>query len=397
MTPNNPGTLRSLMRTLAAVSLLVVTNNLIVFLAAWVLNSLSLHGLLTLYPDRQPAVIAAHKKFLASRLGDLTLLCGVMLLGSQTGSFEIDEVLQRVSAVHSVPVPLHVAAGLLAFSAMIKCAQLPLHGWLIQVMEAPTPVSALLHAGVVNLGGFLLIRLAPVINTTPMAQDLLVIVGCLTAVISSLVMTTRISIKVHLAWSTCAQMGFMLMECGLGLYGLALLHLLAHSLYKAHAFLGSGGTVQQASLKLMIRTRPTLSFLAATGSGCGGLLVAMLAAWMWRPYSGTDKATLFCITVAGLATAGILATALAARSIVALMILSASALGLNVLYFGYEHFSHPARTGSVGCKSPPKHRFWVCLGVLHSALRGPSHRSGRPNGALCDPTVSLALCGSLSG
>lgn len=115
-------------------------------------------------------------------------------------------------------------------------------------MEAPTPVSALLHAGVVNMGGFVLLRVAELIGLVPSAQWLLVIVGSLTAVLAGMVMLTRISIKVRLAWSTCAQMGFMLMEIGLGLYELALLHLVAHSLYKAYAFLSSGEAVERARL-----------------------------------------------------------------------------------------------------------------------------------------------------
>ncbi len=114
-------------------------------------------------------------------------------------------------------------------------------------MEAPTPVSALLHAGVVNMGGFVLLRVAELIGLVP-SQWLLVIVGSLTAVLAGMVMLTRISIKVRLAWSTCAQMGFMLMEIGLGLYELALLHLVAHSLYKAYAFLSSGEAVERARL-----------------------------------------------------------------------------------------------------------------------------------------------------
>lgn len=334
--PKERNYIRNLMQTLAAVSLLIATNNLIVFVVAWIVTSLSLHGLLTLYPERQPAVIAAHKKFLASRLGDVTLLCGVVLLGSQTGSLEMDEVLRRIAGMHPVPPPLHLAATLLALSAIIKCAQLPLHGWLIQVMEAPTPVSALLHAGVVNLGGFMLIRLAPAINTTPAAQLLLAMVGCLTAVISSLVMTTRISIKVNLAWSTCAQMGFMLMECGLGLYNLAFLHLLAHSLYKAHAFLGAGGAVQQAQLKRMSPTSMPVSMVIVIGSGCLGLLVATCGTLQWQQHSKIDPATLFCIAIAGLAIAVFLAAIPSARSIGNSLLFLASALGIIVVYFGYD-------------------------------------------------------------
>ncbi len=325
-----------LMHTLASVTLLVVTNSLVVFLLAWILTGLTLHGLLTLYPTRQAAVIVAHKKFLASRLGDLTLLCGVLLLGAQTGSFEMNGVADHVVKLHPIPLSIHVAALLLAISAIIKGAQFPLHGWLIQVMEAPTPVSALLHAGVVNLGGFMLIRLAPVINTTQAAQALLVAVGCLTAIIGSLVMTTRISIKVHLAWSTCAQMGFMLMECGLGLYDLAFLHLLAHSLYKANEFLGSGRTVTQARLKLKTSPRPMPDLPALLGGGLCGLLVATLIAVLWQPDGPMDAALIFCITIVGLAIAGILAAVLSKRSIASSLILLMSAIAISALYFGYE-------------------------------------------------------------
>ena len=334
--PQEASYIVNLMRTLAAVGLLVVTNSLIVFLAAWILTGLSIHGLLTLYPNRQAAVIAAHKKFLASRLGDLTLLCAVLLLGSQTGGFEMDEVLHRIAEFHRVPRSIHVAVFLIAVSAIIKCAQLPLHGWLIQVMEAPTPVSALLHAGVVNLGGFMLIRLAPAIDSTPAAQSLLVGVGCATAIVSSLVMTTRISIKVNLAWSTCAQMGFMIMECGLGLYSLAFLHLLAHSLYKAHAFLGSGGSVGQAKLKLMTPPSPTPGVPQILGSAVFGLFVSTIAATLFRPATAADAALLFCIPVVGLAIAGILSAALSRRNVLASLGLLGSAATIGVLYFGYD-------------------------------------------------------------
>ena len=105
---------------------------------------------------------------------------------------------------------------LFVLAAVLKTALLPLHGWLIQVMEAPTPVSALLHAGVVNIGGFILIRLAELISLAPVAQVVLVVAGSLSAVLAGLVMLSRVSIKVRLAWSTCAQMGFMLAQCGLG-------------------------------------------------------------------------------------------------------------------------------------------------------------------------------------
>jgi NAD(P)H-quinone oxidoreductase subunit 5 len=139
------------------------------------------------------------------------------------------------------------AALLLAAAVLLKSAQLPLHGWLVQVMEAPTSVSALMHAGVVNLGGYVLIRLAPLISASLPAQGLLVIVGSTTAALAGLTLMTCPTRKTRLAWSTCSQMGLMVAECGLGLYGLALLHLLGHALYKAHAFLCSGEAVRESA------------------------------------------------------------------------------------------------------------------------------------------------------
>lgn len=236
--------LRWLQATLAAVTLLVLTNNLLLLALSWIATSLALHQLLTHFPERPPALIAAHKKFLASRLAELSLLAAIGSIRSSVGSFEMDALFAHLAAVSEPDRGLEGAALLLTVAAVLKCAQIPFHGWLIQVMEAPTPVSALLHAGVVNIGGFLMIRLAPLMVEVESVQLLLVAWGATNAVVAALVMTTRVSIKVALAWSTCAQMGFMLLECGLGAYSLALLHLLAHSLYKAHAFLSAGSVVE---------------------------------------------------------------------------------------------------------------------------------------------------------
>ncbi len=273
--------IRALMLTLASVSVLVITNNLLVLALAWIATSVALNGLLTHFDDRLPALMAAHKKFIASRFADLCLLGAVALIASTLGSLEIDEVLARAEALPAFPPALQGAAVLLVLAALLKCAQLPVHGWLIQVMEAPTPVSALLHAGVVNLGGFLLIRLAGLVSEVWLAQTLLVVVGSLTAALAALVMMTRISIKVALAWSTCAQMGFMLMQCGLGMYSLALLHLIAHSLYKAYAFLGAGGAVEQARLAQMAPPEPVIGAARWIVSALLGVATVVPAAAIW--------------------------------------------------------------------------------------------------------------------
>lgn len=245
--------LRALLLIVTAVSLLVIANNLLVLAAAWSVSSIALHQLLTFYPDRPQALVAAHKKFLMSRVADAALFTALLLLHHGFGTLELDALAARAQQGMPESLSIEVAGALLAFGVMLRSAQLPFHGWLIQVMETPTPVSALLHAGIVNIGGFVLIRLSGLLPHLEAAQTLLVLGGALTATLAALVMTTRVSVKVGLAWSTCAQMGFMLVECALGAFELALLHLVAHSLYKAHAFLASGRVVQTS---VAARLRP---------------------------------------------------------------------------------------------------------------------------------------------
>ncbi len=238
---------------------------------AWIASSLALHQLLTFYSDRSAALIAAHKKFIASRLAELCLAVALALIYRETGTLSLQGIADHVAQLNGLSASLDTAMALVALAVILKSAQLPVHGWLIQVMEAPTPVSALLHAGIVNLGGFVLIRLATFLSAAPAAQTMLVVVGSLSALLAGLVMMTRISIKVRLAWSTCAQMGFMLLECGLGLYELALLHLIAHSLYKAHAFLTAGEAV--------LDTRRRHLFPAdAKRSAAAGVIMRLVAA-----------------------------------------------------------------------------------------------------------------------
>ena len=247
--PHERRYIRQMLATLAAVSVVVVANHLVLLVAAWAGTSMALHGLLTFFGDRPVAVAVAHKKFLLARCADASMLGAVVAFGTVFDTLRIDVISAEAIAADSLPTGARIGILLVAIAALLKCAQLPFHGWLIQVMEAPTPVSALLHAGVVNLGGFVLLRFAPVVDRSVETRALLVGVGVTTAVVASLVMTTRVSVKVALAWSTCAQMGFMLMQCGLGLWEMALLHLVAHSVYKAHAFLGAGGTVRQTQRK----------------------------------------------------------------------------------------------------------------------------------------------------
>jgi NAD(P)H-quinone oxidoreductase subunit 5 len=302
-----PRYVAALLITLGAVSTLVVTDHLGLMLGAWIISSFALHHLLTFYRDRPAAQSAAHKKFIASRLAELSMFGALLLIHQDAGTLSIEQLGAQWRELPALTGSLQVAAVLLVFGAMLKSAQLPLHGWLIQVMEAPTPVSALLHAGVVNIGGYVLIRLASLLELAPAAQALLVIGGSLTAVLASLVMITRISIKVRLAWSTCAQMGFMLMECGLGLYELAFLHLLAHSVYKAHAFLSAGSTVDQrrrADLAPVIHLPPPRRLIVAGAVAMPlTMLIAQGSALLWQvPLPGVElPAVALVVAALGLA------------------------------------------------------------------------------------------------
>jgi NAD(P)H-quinone oxidoreductase subunit 5 len=240
---------RRLCLTLAAVLVLIVSGNLVTFLAAWVATSMGLHQLLLFYGERANARLAARKKFVVSQLADLCLLCAAALLWHAFGSLNFATTFtaaEGIRASGTAPDGLTWIAILMVAGALLKSAQFPFHGWLLEVMETPTPVSALLHAGIINAGGFLILRFADVIALSVPALNMLTIVGGATAMFGSVVMLAQTSVKAQLAYSTVAQMGFMLLQYGLGAFPAALLHILAHSLYKAHAFLASGSVIDLA-------------------------------------------------------------------------------------------------------------------------------------------------------
>lgn len=255
--------------TLGSVLTLVVSGHLLLLVASWAATSLCLHRLLLFYPERAGAVFAARKKFVFSRLGDACLLAAALVLRSRHGTFELEAIFADVARGNTGGA--RSAAVLVAGCAMLKSAQFPFHSWLPETMETPTPVSAFMHAGIVNAGGYLVVRLAPIFSVAPFASALLALSGAFTAAFGAIVMLAQPSVKRALAYSTIAQMGFMVLQCGLGAYALALLHIAGHSLYKAHAFLTSGstvGAVPRAAVPLRTRAL-TIGVLA------GSLMVAL--------------------------------------------------------------------------------------------------------------------------
>ena len=236
-------TFHALMLTaLAAVLTLVLSGSFVVLIPAFMMIGLCLRSLLLFYPRRTEARRAAAKFTVVWGVGDVALIGAAGLFWWAFGTLDFATLVAMAQT--GLPAPAQGGVALLILAAALKTATFPLHGWLTEVMEAPTPVSALLHAGIINSGGFILIRMAEAVQASPGAMAALVMLGGLTALFGSVVMLTQSAIKTALAWSTISQMGFMLLQCGLGLWPLALLHIVAHSLYKAHAFLASGTAVQ---------------------------------------------------------------------------------------------------------------------------------------------------------
>lgn len=238
-----------LLATQSGVLLFVQSGSLAVLILSSALVGFGLKRLLLFYRVRPEARRAATKFGLVWYGADAALVLAAVLLVVSYGTGDLNGI---VSAAADVGLTWAASLGiaLIVLAAALKTAAFPLHGWLTEVMEAPTPVSALLHAGIINSGGVLLVLLAGLVQQSPGAMAALVMVGGFTALFGAAVMLTQSAVKTSLAWSTVSQMGFLLLQCGLGLWALALLHIVAHSLYKAHAFLSSGGAVRAvASLR----------------------------------------------------------------------------------------------------------------------------------------------------
>lgn len=268
--------------TIAAVQLLIISGNIGILFISWVLTSIFLNKLLVYYPDRPLAKIAAYKKFIVARLADVALFISLVLLFDTFKTGNLEEIFQQTQMLISnemVSLPVAIAACLLAIAALFKSAQFPTHGWITEVMETPTPVSALLHAGLLNAGPFLIIRMAFVFEFSQVASILLITIGGFTALFGSSVYLTQTSVKTALAYSSVAHMGFSLFLCGIGFYSAAMLHMVAHSFYKAHAFLSSGNLFESNINKNespIERTLPQIILVYLLSIGVIVLLLAYL-------------------------------------------------------------------------------------------------------------------------
>ena len=233
----------------AAIYLLVMSNNLIVLALAWQLMSISLYLLVSFNVGSDSAVQNAKWTMVIHKGADLVFILGVVLTYKTFGSFDLAVLSEKWLAMSQAPVdnPIIFVIGLLFLvAAMMKSAIAPFHIWLPYTSEAPTPVSALMHAGVVNVGGILLNKLAYLLLLTPAVLNIAFVVGLFTAIFASLVMLVVSDIKRSLGYSTVGQMGYMIMEVGLGAFSLAIYHLMVHGIFKASLFLESGALIKLA-------------------------------------------------------------------------------------------------------------------------------------------------------
>lgn len=227
-----------------ATVLAALADNVLLLAAGWIVAGRLMTGLVRHAGDWAEARAAAARAGTAFLIGDIALVGALATLAIAAKSASIGTILTVAPALP--PLALTLAAALLAVAAAARCATPPFSSWLLSSIAAPTPVSALMHAGFVNAGGFLVIRFAPVFEAVPAARAALLAIGVAGALYGSMLMLVRADVKGSLAASTVAQMGFMLLTCALGAYAAALWHMVAHGAFKAWLFLGASGTITRA-------------------------------------------------------------------------------------------------------------------------------------------------------
>jgi NADH-quinone oxidoreductase subunit L len=236
--------------------LLVLADSFLVVFVAWELVGLSSYLLIGFWKHKRSAALAAKKAFIVNRVGDVGFALGIMAVFVDTGTLNIRESIGVLT--HQIPsfasnpqltsgefpIPIWLVALLIFAGAMGKSAQFPLHVWLPDAMEGPTPVSALIHAAtMVNAGVYLVARTNPIFAEAPSAMVVVAAIGIFTAILAASIAMTQTDIKRVLAYSTLSQLGYMFAALGVGAFTAAIFHLMAHGFFKGLLFLGSGSVI----------------------------------------------------------------------------------------------------------------------------------------------------------
>lgn len=235
---------------------MVSSSNLMMLFLFWQMLSYLLY-LLAHNHGHSTTLEGAYKTFTVLRVADMAFLMGIILSYQVYGTLDLQELFTRATTSRmtvalwpGMDIDAATALTLLMFiGAMGKSAQFPLHLWLPSSLFAPTPVHGLLHAGIINAGGFMINRMAPIFGMSSTTLHVAFMIGTMTAVLGASMMLVQNDIKKTLGLSTIGQMGYMIMECGLGAFSLAVFHLIAHGLFKATVFLNCGNVIQKARLE----------------------------------------------------------------------------------------------------------------------------------------------------
>jgi NADH-quinone oxidoreductase subunit L len=235
--------------------LLVQSGNLLLLLAGWGMVGLSSYLLINFWHFRTTAVEAGKKAFIMNAVGDATFALALFLLIQRVGALDFDTVFGRAPEVieESSAVAIVIALGLLG-GAVAKSAQVPLHTWLPDAMEGPTPVSALIHAAtMVTAGVYLIARTHVLFELAPVIQDLAAVLGAVTLLLAGSIALVQVDIKRVIAYSTMSQIGYMFVGAGLGAYGAGMFHLMTHAFFKALLFMAAGIVIHALAAEQDIR------------------------------------------------------------------------------------------------------------------------------------------------
>ena len=236
----------------AAMLMLVTSGNLLLLYLSWEAVGLASYLLIGFYWERQTAAEAAKKAFITTRIGDVGLLIGIILLWRGAGSFDIQEIIEVARGGGFDNLYLTVAMLFLFAGAAGKSAQFPLHVWLPDAMEGPTPVSALIHAATMVVAGvYLVARMMPVFDEVLIARDVVLYIGLTTAVMGATMGLVTSDIKRVLAYSTISQLGFMFVALGVGSVTAAMFHLFTHAFFKSLLFLGAGSVIHASGAQVV--------------------------------------------------------------------------------------------------------------------------------------------------
>jgi len=241
---------------------LIISPNLLEIYVFWELVGMCSYLLVGFWYDRDGAAHAAQKAFVVNRVGDFGLLLGILGLFWATKSFDFQEIAVGISqsmANHSLPSWAPLLLCILVFlGPMAKSAQFPLHVWLPDAMEGPTPISALIHAAtMVAAGVFLVARLDPLYSMFPIMQFIIALVGTITCFLGASIALTQMDLKKGLAYSTVSQLGYMMLAMGCGAPLAGIFHLITHACFKAMLFLGSGSVIH--AMEEVVGHQPVLA------------------------------------------------------------------------------------------------------------------------------------------